>query len=112
MDTVQVFPGTEKLRVVFVVDVIEGGVEGFLSAYEVIRDSVAAAPGHLVDQLGEPVDGSRQWVITSEWESADDFFTWQRSEQHQELVGPLRRWVDRTQSLRFRVVRETSAVKA
>ncbi|GAA3138219.1 antibiotic biosynthesis monooxygenase family protein [Streptomyces echinatus] len=100
----------EKLNVVFAVRVIEGGEQGFLDLYERLRKSVAGTPGHIVERLGAPADDSRQWVITSEWESADAFFAWQQSEEHQELVAPLREFVDQRQSLRFRVVKETKGV--
>ena len=96
-----------RLSVVFAVEVIEGGEEGFLEMYDRIRKSVARTPGHIIDRLGEPVDGSRQWVITSEWETPEHFFAWQQSEEHRAMVAPLRQWVDKTQSLRFRVIKET-----
>ncbi|MEW2515242.1 antibiotic biosynthesis monooxygenase family protein [Streptomyces sp. NPDC046870] len=102
----------EKLNVVFAVRVVEGGEQGFLDLYEHLRKSVSNTPGHIVERLGEPVDDSRQWVITSEWRSAEDFFAWQQSEEHQELVAPLRQWVDQRQSMRFRVVKETKGVSA
>jgi heme-degrading monooxygenase HmoA len=101
-----------NLSVVFAVNVIAGGEQGFLEMYDRIRKSVARTPGHIIDRLGEPVDGSRQWVITSEWETPEHFFAWQQSEEHRELVAPLREWVDSTQSLRFRVVKETVEVKS
>ncbi|KOX11131.1 MULTISPECIES: antibiotic biosynthesis monooxygenase family protein [unclassified Streptomyces] len=101
-----------KLSVVFAVRVIEGGEQGFLDLYEQLRKSVSSTPGHIVERLGEPVDDSRQWVITSEWRSAEDFFAWQQSEEHQELVAPLREFVDQRQSMRFRVVKETKGVSA
>ncbi|WFB08581.1 antibiotic biosynthesis monooxygenase [Streptomyces sp. LX-29] len=111
MSTIHTTPEHErigqKLRVVFFVDVVEGGERGFREAYRQIRESVVGTPGHLLDQLGEPVDGSRRWVITSEWETPEHFFTWQQSEEHQALVAPLRVWVERTESLRFRIVEET-----
>ncbi|AKN70466.1 MULTISPECIES: antibiotic biosynthesis monooxygenase family protein [Streptomyces] len=100
----------DKLNVVFAVRVIEGGEQGFLDLYEQLRKSVAGTPGHIVERLGAPVDDSRQWVITSEWRTAEDFFAWQQSEEHQELVAPLRQWVDQRQSMRFRVVKETKGV--
>ncbi|MFD7137748.1 antibiotic biosynthesis monooxygenase family protein [Streptomyces sp. NPDC059894] len=100
----------ETLGVVFTVRVVEGGEQGFLELYDQIRKSVARTPGHIVERLGEPVDDSRQWVITSEWKTAEHFFAWQQSEEHRELVAPLRQWVDSTQSLRFRVVKETKGV--
>ncbi|MFF7753391.1 antibiotic biosynthesis monooxygenase family protein [Streptomyces sp. NPDC007971] len=102
----------EGLSVVFTVRVIEGGEQGFLELYDQLRKSVSQTPGHIVERLGEPVDDSRQWVITSEWQTAEHFFAWQQSEEHRALVAPLRQWVDSTQSLRFRVVKETKGVTA
>ncbi|MFJ9822364.1 antibiotic biosynthesis monooxygenase family protein [Streptomyces sp. NPDC101151] len=100
----------DKLSVVFTVRVIEGGEQGFLDLYDQLRKSVAQTPGHIVERLGAPVDDSRQWVITSEWQTAEHFFAWQQSEEHRAMVAPLRQWVDSTQSLRFRVVKETKGV--
>lgn len=108
MGTKQKGHSADKLSVVFAVRVIEGGEQGFLEMYDRIRKSVAGTPGHIVERLGEPVDDSRQWVITSEWETPEHFFAWQQSEDHRALVAPLREWVDSTQSLRFRVVKETT----
>ncbi|MEU2779882.1 antibiotic biosynthesis monooxygenase family protein [Streptomyces sp. NPDC007162] len=102
----------DRLSVVFTVRVIEGGEQGFLEAYDQLRESVARTPGHIVERLGAPVDDSRQWVITSEWQTAGHFFAWQQSAEHRALVAPLRRWVDSTQSLRFRVVKETEGVSS
>ena len=103
---------SDRLSVVFALKVIEGGEEGFLETYEQIRKSVARTPGHIIDRLGEPVDDSRQWVITSEWETPEHFFSWQQSEEHRALVAPLRDWVDSRQSLRFKVVLETTEVSS
>ncbi|MYW14866.1 antibiotic biosynthesis monooxygenase [Streptomyces sp. SID2955] len=100
----------DKLSVVFAVRVKEGGEQGFLDLYEQLRKSVAGTPGHIVERLGAPADDSRQWVITSEWRTAEDFFAWQQSEEHRELVAPLRQWVDERQSMRFHVIKETKGV--
>lgn len=108
MGTTQKGRSADKLSVVFAVRVIEGGEQAFLEMYDRIRKSVAETPGHIVERLGEPVDDSRQWVITSEWETPEHFFAWQQSEDHRALVAPLREWVDSTQSLRFRIVKETT----
>ncbi|MFF8843920.1 antibiotic biosynthesis monooxygenase family protein [Streptomyces sp. NPDC015127] len=112
MGTVQNGQTAERLSVVFAVRVIEGGEQGFLEMYEQMRKSVARTPGHIVERLGQPVDDSRQWVITSEWETPEHFFAWQQSEEHRALVAPLRRWVEATQSLRFQVVKETVEEKS
>ncbi|MEU6671160.1 antibiotic biosynthesis monooxygenase family protein [Streptomyces sp. NPDC046727] len=110
MGTNHIGRSADKLGVVFAVRVIEGGEQGFLEMYEQLRKSVSSTPGHIIERLGRPADDSRQWVITSEWRSAEDFFAWQQSEEHQELVAPLRQWVDQRQSLRFHVVKETKGV--
>ncbi|MES4892919.1 antibiotic biosynthesis monooxygenase family protein [Streptomyces sp. NPDC096012] len=102
----------DKLSVVFAVRVVEDGEEGFLNLYEHLRKSVSGTPGHIIERLGKPADDSRQWVITSEWRSAEDFFAWQQSEEHQELVAPLREFVDQRQSLRFHVIKETKGVSS
>ncbi|AWW36131.1 MULTISPECIES: antibiotic biosynthesis monooxygenase family protein [Streptomyces] len=112
MGTKQKGHSAEQLSVVFTVRVKEGGEQGFLDLYDQIRKSVAKTPGHIVEKLGAPVDDSRQWVITSEWETPEHFFAWQQSEDHNELVAPLRQWVDSTQSLRFRIVKETVGAKS
>ncbi|MEV6400913.1 antibiotic biosynthesis monooxygenase family protein [Streptomyces sp. NPDC051907] len=112
MGTVQNGRTAERLSVVFAVRVIEGGEQGFLEMYEQMRKEVARTPGHIVERLGEPLDDSRQWVITSEWETPEHFFAWQRSEDHRALVAPLRTWVDSTQSMQFRVVKETVEEKS
>jgi heme-degrading monooxygenase HmoA len=112
MDATQKGQSAEKLSVVFAVQVIENGEQGFLDMYEQIRKSVAQVPGHIIDRLGEPIDGSRQWVITSEWETPEHFFAWQQGEDHRALVAPLRKWVDHTQSLRYRVIKETVGRKS
>ncbi|MEV6653134.1 antibiotic biosynthesis monooxygenase family protein [Streptomyces sp. NPDC051219] len=112
MDTTRKGQSADKLSVVFAVRVIEGGEQGFLEMYERIRKSVAAVPGHLIDRLGKPIDGSRQWVITSEWETPEHFFAWQKGEDHRALVAPLREWVEDTQSLRYQVIQETVGEKA
>ncbi|MER5795525.1 antibiotic biosynthesis monooxygenase family protein [Streptomyces sp. NPDC001980] len=110
MDTRNNGQPADKLSVVFTVRVIEGGEQGFLDVYDQLRKSVARTPGHIVERLGAPVDDSRQWVITSEWQTAGHFFAWQQSAEHRALVAPLRQWVDSTHSLRFRVVKETTGV--
>ncbi|MFF4014970.1 antibiotic biosynthesis monooxygenase family protein [Streptomyces sp. NPDC001843] len=112
MGTEQKGRSAEKLGVVFTVRVTEGGEQGFLDMYEELRKSVSSTPGHIVERLGEPVDDSRLWVITSEWKTAEHFFAWQQSEEHRALVAPLRQWVDSTQSLRYRVVKETRGVSS
>jgi heme-degrading monooxygenase HmoA len=102
-----------KLRVLYLIRLVEGGREGFLQAYEQVRKAVAAEPGHLSEQLGAPVDkDSRDWVITSEWESPESFLSWVQGEGHRELVAPMSTWIEKAQSQRYRVLRETAGAVA
>lgn len=102
-------PGTadQRLRVVLLLDVLEGQEESFLAAYDQIRHQVAEVPGHLSDQLCQSLGNSSQWLITSEWESAEPFLKWVGSDDHRAVVRPLRGCVAYEQSLRFVVARQT-----
>ncbi|MFE0457568.1 SchA/CurD-like domain-containing protein [Streptomyces sp. NPDC058914] len=101
-----VFDGS-RLRVVLLVDVIDGAQQQFLEAYEELCNQVASVPGHVSDQLCQSIENPSQWLITSEWESAPPFLTWVNSEEHVRMVEPLHSCVRDTRSLRFHVVRET-----
>jgi heme-degrading monooxygenase HmoA len=98
---------TSRLRVVLLLDVLDEHQERFLDAYEQIRHQVAEVPGHISDQLCRSIDSPSQWLITSEWDSAEPFLRWTESPSHRALVAPLRDCVSQTRSLRFAVTRET-----
>jgi len=101
------FVTTGKARVLFLVRVAAGAEQRFVDAYDTIRHEVASVPGHLLDQVCQSTDDPSQWLITSEWSSADHFLAWERGDAHRHLVRPLRDCVEQRQSLRFHVVRET-----
>lgn len=96
-----------RLRVVLLLDVLDGQQERFLDAYEQIRHQVASVPGHVSDQLCQSLGNSSQWLITSEWESSEPFLEWVDSAAHRKLVEPLHSCVNDTKSLRFVIARET-----
>ncbi|GAA2408166.1 SchA/CurD-like domain-containing protein [Streptomyces glaucosporus] len=98
-----------RLRVVLLLEVKDGAQEEFLTAYERMCHRVASTPGHIRDQVCQSVEDPAQWLITSEWESAPPFLSWVNSEEHLELVKPLRACVRSMRSLRFGVVRETGS---
>ncbi|MFJ2954116.1 SchA/CurD-like domain-containing protein [Streptomyces sp. NPDC087270] len=100
-------PGTARLRVVLLLDVLDGRQQRFLEAYEQIRHQVAAVPGHISDQLCQSLGNSSQWLITSEWEGSEPFLEWVESAAHRAMVEPLHGCVRDTRSLRFLVARET-----
>ncbi|AUG78304.1 Putative polyketide-based spore pigment synthesis protein [Kitasatospora sp. MMS16-BH015] len=97
-----------RLRVVLLCDVMDGAQQRFLAAYEQLRHQVAAVPGHVTDQLCQSIEDPSQWLITSEWESAQPFLAWVDSEAHRAMVRPLHGCVRDTRSLRFSIMRETS----
>ncbi|MFB7655374.1 MULTISPECIES: SchA/CurD-like domain-containing protein [unclassified Streptomyces] len=96
-----------RVRVVLMLDIHDGMQQEFLDAYDGIRDRVAAVPGHISDQLCQSVDNPTQWLLTSEWETAEPFLSWVSSDEHLDMVEPLQHCVRDTHSLRYSVLRET-----
>jgi heme-degrading monooxygenase HmoA len=99
--------GTSRLRVLFLMDVLDDHQERFLEAYERIRHQVADVPGHISDQLCHSLGNSSQWLITSEWESSEPFLAWVDSPDHRELVAPMSACLRSNSSLRYVIMRET-----
>ena len=99
--------GTSRLRVLFLMDVLDGHQERFLEAYEQIRHQVADVPGHVSDQLCQSLGNSSQWLITSEWEDSEPFLAWVDSPAHRELVAPMSACLSSRNSLRYVITRET-----
>jgi heme-degrading monooxygenase HmoA len=105
--------GKPKGRVVFVLTLKPGAADEFLKAYESIRYEVAqGVKGHLVDQVCRSPDDPDKWLITSEWESLDDFLEWESTEEHRELAKPLRDCFAEARSLKYVVVEETRGGEA
>ena len=99
-----------KGRVVFHIHLKPDREADFLQAYESIRLEVAqGVPGHILDQVCQSVDEPRDWLITSEWESLDAFLEWARTEEHRDLVKPMRECWDDARSYKFVVRTETGA---
>jgi heme oxygenase (mycobilin-producing) len=97
-----------KGRVVFQVHLKPGREKDFLTAYEAVRHLVArGVKGHLVDQICQAIDDPLSWLITSEWESIEDFLEWERQPEHRELVKPMRDCWDQAKSLKYVVRLET-----
>jgi len=97
-----------KGRVVFLLHIKPGRQEEFRQAYEAIRLDVAhGVKGHLVDQLCQSPDDPDSWCLTSEWASLDEFLDWERTQEHQDMVKPMRDCWDQARSLKFVVREET-----
>jgi heme oxygenase (mycobilin-producing) len=97
-----------KGRVVFHIHLKPGREDDFLEAYDAIRHEVAqGVDGHILDQVCQSVDDPQDWLITSEWESLEQFLEWERTEEHRDLVKPMRDCWDDAKSLKFLVRVET-----
>lgn len=97
-----------KGRVVFQLRLKPGYQDEFLRAYGAIRNEVAqGVPGHIKDQVCQSPDDDLNWLITSEWENLDDFLTWERTQEHRDLVKPMRGCWDEAKSMKYVVREET-----
>jgi heme-degrading monooxygenase HmoA len=97
-----------KGRVVFLLKLKPGTSQQFLDAYEAIRLLVAeGVPGHLVDQVCQDPNDEDSWVITSEWTSLEPFLEWEKTQEHRDLVKPMRDCFAEARSLKYEVVKET-----
>jgi heme-degrading monooxygenase HmoA len=81
-----------------------GKEEDVLRAYSALRERLAqGVPGLLGHQLCQNVDDPDRWIITSEWEDLESSAGWDRSEEHNKLVGPLRECFASAGSTKFTV---------
>lgn len=96
-----------RLRVLFLMDVLDEHQERFLEAYERVRHQVAGLPGHISDQLCQSLGNSSQWLITSEWQSSEQFLAWVDSPAHRELMAPMSACLGSRSSLRYLIMQET-----
>lgn len=103
-------PEGAKGRVVFILQLKPGMTDEFLAAYEGMRYDVArGVRGHILDQVCQSPDDEDRWLITSEWESLEDFLAWEATEDHRDLAKPMRECIAEARSLKYVVRKETSA---
>ncbi|WP_433546984.1 antibiotic biosynthesis monooxygenase family protein [Streptomyces sp. CA-294286] len=99
-----------EARVVFLIRVPEARRRDFLDAYERIRFLVAGGvPGHVQDQVCQSATDPEQWLITSEWQTLADFEAWEATQDHRNLVKPMRDCFTEARSLRFVIRHSTRA---
>ena len=94
------------MRARFILDVVvaHGREEDLKRAYAALRQRLEqGVPGLLGHQLTQNVDDPSRWIITSEWESIEDSTSWDRSEEHNRLVGPVRACFERASSTKYLV---------
>jgi heme-degrading monooxygenase HmoA/oxalate decarboxylase/phosphoglucose isomerase-like protein (cupin superfamily) len=101
--------GIQTARINFSMRVAEEKRADFLAAYEKVRYNVANTAGHIRDQICQVPDDPDQWMITSEWASMEDFWAWEKSDEHKELVRPMRACYSAPEFRSFAVVGETAS---
>jgi heme-degrading monooxygenase HmoA len=96
-------------RVVFIIRLKDDvSDQQFLDAYEHVRYEVAqGVKGHIVDQVCQSQEDRKDWLITSEWESVDDFHAWEATEEHRDQAKPMRECMDQARSYKYVVRAET-----
>lgn len=95
-------------RVVFMLRLKPGSKDDFLAAYEGIRHLVSqGVKGHILDQVCQDPADEDAWLITSEWADLEDFLAWERTEEHRDLVKPMRECFAEARSLKYVVKQET-----
>ncbi len=95
-------------RVVFLLTLKPGTQHAFLEAYEGIRHLVSkGVKGHILDQVCQDPTNPDAWLITSEWEDLEHFLEWERTQEHRDLVKPMRECFAEARSLKYLVRKET-----
>ena len=99
---------SERGRVVFLLKLKPGMSDEFLKAYEGVRHEIAGGvKGHIVDQVCQSAEDPDRWLITSEWDSVEDFYAWEATEEHRDQARPMRECMAEAQSFKFVVREET-----
>ncbi|WTO10283.1 antibiotic biosynthesis monooxygenase [Micromonospora sp. NBC_00617] len=101
----------QRARVIFLVRVPAHAPRSSSPRTSQVRHLVAdGVPGHPVDQVCRSSTDPEQWLITSEWASLADFESWERTEEHRDLVRPMRECFTDARSLRFHIHAQTPAL--
>ncbi|MEA2272742.1 MAG: hypothetical protein QOI98_1450 [Solirubrobacteraceae bacterium] len=99
---------SERGRVVFLLKIKPGMSDQFLEAYDGVRHEIAGGvKGHIVDQVCQSAEDPDRWLITSEWDSVDDFYAWEATDEHRAQAKPMRDCMAEAESYKFVVKEET-----
>jgi heme-degrading monooxygenase HmoA len=91
-------------RFVLEIGVLPGFEEDLMRAYDALRARLErGVPGLLGHELCQSVDDPGRWILTSKWESLEASAAWDRSEEHDRLVRPLRECFERAASTKYLV---------
>ena len=76
-------------RIMVQVTVDEGKEEEFERTFRGIAPEIEKAPRLIQHQVIRAMDDPHSYIMLSEWESAEDFDTWEKTQGHRDLVRPL-----------------------
>jgi heme-degrading monooxygenase HmoA len=92
-------------RFVLEFEISPGREEDVKRAYSAMRERLEqGVPGLLGHQLCQNVDDPLRFIITSEWEDLEASSGWDRSEEHDRFVRPLRECFERAGSTKYLVL--------
>lgn len=79
-----------SVRMIVDVRVKPGSQEELTRAYHELVQTASQQPGFIDHQLCEALDDPERWLVISEWETLEASTSWDRSEEHARLLGPMR----------------------
>jgi heme-degrading monooxygenase HmoA len=79
-----------SVRLVVDVRVKPGMRDDLVRAYAALRERAVREPGLISHQLCEASGDPDRWLVTSEWETIEQSTEWDRSDEHRQLLEPLR----------------------
>ena len=80
-----------RARFVLRARVKAGREDDLVQAYDGMHRRVSqGVPGHIAHQLCQSVDDPLEWIVTAEWEDLDSCLAFNRSDEHRQLIAPLR----------------------
>jgi heme-degrading monooxygenase HmoA len=93
-------------RFVLEFQVSSGREDDVQRAYAALRERLEqGVPGLIAHQLCQNIDDEQRFIITSVWEDLESSTAWDRSDEHDRLVGPLRQCFESAGSTKY-VVRD------
>lgn len=81
---------TLRARVFLHAKAKDGAQEKFETAYETVAERMRHAQGHIQDELIRATEAETPtYIIVSEWESAEAFWTWFHDPSHHDTTAPM-----------------------
>jgi heme-degrading monooxygenase HmoA len=79
-----------SVRLVVDVRIKQGTADELQSAYAALVARAAREPGLISHQLCQSLDEPDRWLVISEWQSLEESTAWDSSDDHRQLLAPMR----------------------